>query len=462
MRTDSHDDDYCTIVSGAKRLVALESTRRCVLAIGLFLCASLFSWTDFRPYYAVTEPTKWDLQELTTAASNGALSTAALLPERAERAAKPQIILVEGEQGKRWFASVKRALVDGDVMQSWRYRLSGDQLHDIKRFEQGKALLKPSIRRLVFGQEEEPLATLLRQKHPGEEVVLSLANGSSKEYLMVYYSEAPSLVGLGSSLFGIPEAFSYPLRHYWWLTLTVALLIYVLLPWPRHPENVCAYKRWQVLMGDFASCLLYGMFMAMPLLIVGSVVGAVTTWFWFTAIFWTLAALGLCALWWSYFYAVYCIYMLDDRLIVACPQGVRSARFEEITNIESVICVPPKWLIILSYILALSGKGAGRALLLATSSAGGCCIGTKNGDAIYVWTTNPMGQSSMTNLDRLTSLLASLKCKQSPHVREFEAIFPPVIERFSDRKTNRIFEQSTDKRILDDRNEAAHDRIERF
>lgn len=456
MRTDTHDDNYSKIVSSAKYLIAFESMRRWVLAIGLFLCVILMTWTDFRPYYAVTELSKWDLQTLNRqdTLSNEAVSEDALVTQRAERTDKPQVSIVNGAEWEQWFASVNKALVDGEVMQSWRHRLAGDQLTGIKRFEKGKALAKPTIRRLVFGEKEEPLATLMARKHPGEEVILSLASGASKQHLMVYYSEAPYLVGLGGSLFGIPEAFSYPLRHYWYLVLAVVFLIYILLPWPQEAESVCAYKRWQVILGDFASCLLYGMFMAMPLLIVGSAISAVTTWVWFTAIFWAIAALGLCALWWSYFYASYRIHMLDDRLIFTCPQGVRSVKFEEMTSIESVRCVPPKWLIVLSFILALSGKGAGRALLLATSSAGGCCIGTKNGDAIYVWTTNPMGQSSLTNLDRLTSTLDSLKCTQSPHLREFEAIFPPVIERFFDRKTKRIIEQETEQRVKKNRNES--------
>lgn len=456
MRTDSHEENYSKIDSSAKCLIVIESMRRCVLVIGLLICAILMTWTDFRPYYAVTEPTKWDLQALAVPTSVEVVSPDALITQRSERTDKPQVFVVDGAQWEQWFASVNKALIDGEVMQSWRHRLSSDQLTDIKRFEKGKALAKPTIRRLVFGEKEEPLASVLSQKHPGEEVILSLANGASKQHLMVYYSQAPYLVGLGSSLFGIPEAFSYPLRHWWCLTLAVVLLIYILLPWPHQAENVCAYIRWQVILGDFASCLLYGTFMAMPLLIVGSAVGAVTTWIWFTAMFWALAALGLCALWWSYFYAVYRIHMLDDRLIFTCPQGVRSVKFEEITSIESVRCVPPNWLIVLSFILALSGKGAGRALLLSTSSAGGCCIGTKDGDAIYVWMTNPMGQSSMTNLDRLTSTLASLTCTQSPHLREFEAIFPPVIERFSNRKIKRIvdIEQGTEERVPDNRKES--------
>jgi hypothetical protein len=439
------------IISQAKILMAMETWRRCVLVFGLLACAVMATWTDFHPYYTVKEPTKWDIQALSTEVApkqEEPRTPDALIQKREETTERPELIAVQGAQWEQWFTSINKVLQKGELTQSWRHRLSNDQLRELQRFEQGTAITPPDIRRLVFGQKEEPLASLLAGKHPGEEVVLALTtNQKQKQYLMVYYSTAPALTGLGSSLFGIPEAFSYPLRHLWLPALAIMLLIYALLPWQHASKNVCAYKRWQIILGDFGSCLLYGGFMALPFLIVGGAIEAVTTWALFTGLFWCLAALGLCALWWTFFYASYCIYMLDNQLIFTCPQGIRTVALEEITSIEPVRCVPPKWLIALAFLAAISGRGRGRALLLANSSTTGYCIATTAGEAIYVWQTNSMGQASMTNLNRLEKILESLPCPRLSDVREFEAIFPPVIEAIGKNRTNRVMNRATGGKV---------------
>jgi hypothetical protein len=198
------------------------------------------------------------------------------------------------------------------------------------------------------------------------------------------------------------------------------------------------------------------MFMALPLLIVGGTVQALTEWALFTALFWGLAALGLCCLWWSYFYAVYRIHMLDNQLVFASPTGVKTVPFAEMTSLEAVRVVPPKWLIILSFLAAFGGRGqAGRALLLANSSSEGICIGTNSGDAVYVWTTNSLGQESLTNLDLLLSKLGAAPAQDMPDMREMEAIFPPIIEPFSKRKTSNVIKLDPQSESLLDRTSRA-------
>jgi hypothetical protein len=175
--------------------------------------------------------------------------------------------------------------------------------------------------------------------------------------------------------------------------------------------------------------------MAAPLFIVGDAVQAMTRYIWFSAFFWALAGLGLCALWWSYFYAAYRIYVLGDQLIFACPQGIRAIPYVDMLTLEKVRVVPPKWLIILSSLTSSSGRGSsgqtGSARLLSTSSAGGFCIGTREGAALYIWANNSMGQNSLTRLDLLLNSLKATPAQKLPDIREFQAMFPPVIEKSS-------------------------------
>lgn len=449
------EEDVSRIVSGARAHRLVETLRRWVLVLGLLLAAVFATWTDFRPYYVVSAPdtSEIGMEQVVTRlvppknfASEG---DDALIPESARREKNGEaVVVVTGAEWQSWFNPVNRALTSGELSDNWLYRLSADQVRDVKRYQEKKTSFKPDIRRLIFAQNEAPLSALFNGKKPGcDEILLVFDSGGDRQVLKVYFSRAPELTGLGSGVYGVPEAFSYPLRQLWYVPLLVMLSVYIILPVAKSGDNVCVYKRWQVILCDLVGCMFYGMFMALPFLIVGGTIEALTTWIAFTAFFWAMAALGLCMLWWSYFYAVYRIHVLDDRLIFSFPSAIEVVAFKDMTTLEHVRVVPPKWLIILSFLAALSGKGArgvgqvGRASLLATSSSEGLCIGTRDGDAVYIWLTNSMGQNSLTHFDLLLDSLKAAPAEELADVRQFEAIFPPNIERYDSRKTSKLIKR---------------------
>ncbi len=415
--------DVAGIVASCQRQIVVEGLRRWLLIAAFFLAALLATWTDFHPYFAVGRIGKWD-QDV-------------------------QPIVLQTSESQSWFNKTYKALSEGAVSGDWLYRLTSDDIKEVVRYQKGKTSFQPDVRRIVFAQSEEPLASIFQGKPQGETIFLARDSADKKAVLKVYLADAPRLSGLGSGIYGVPEAFSYPLRKYWYWPLAVGFLGYLLLPWAKTEKNVCAYKLWQVRLGDFASTLLYGSFVALPFFIVGGAVEAVTNWLPFTAFFWFMAALGLLAFWWSFFYAVYRIHILDDKLVFAAPGSVKAIALSDITKIEQVSVVPPKWFITVYFLAALSGTGRGafnagtlgRAALLSSCSSGGLCLVTRDGNSIYIWLTNSTGQNSVTNLDLLLDKLKEVpreQAEQADQIREFEALFPPIIEPYSKARTARL------------------------
>lgn len=417
----STNDEAAKIISESRSMLLIERVRRCILAAGLFVAVLCAFWTDFKPYFVVSLPAK-----------------AQITSDEDDSGKIPTLSVARDAKLDEWFSSVGKCLRLGEIRDDWLFRLPHDDARDVKRYREKKTSFRPDIGRIVFGKDEAPLAQLLAGKKPGEETIILYGSPDDRQFLKVYFARSPALVGLGSSIYGVPEALSYPLRHLWYLPLAVCVLVYVIIPWPSVDANVCAYKRWQIVLSDFVGYLLYGMFMAMPIFVVGGVIQAVTTWWAFTALFWVLAAGGVCALWWSYFYSVYRIHLLTDQMVFICPKAIKAIPFSDIVSLESVAVVPPKWLVTASFLAAMLGtssKGTnrvgatGRALILSNSSSSGFCIGTSSGDSLYIWATNSMGQNSFTNFEVLLARLKALPFSTTGEVRVIEAVFPPVIER---------------------------------
>lgn len=434
--------------NSGKRQISIEWLRRAALVVGMTMAASFANWTDFRPYYAVTLPDKSEIQEAlhTKVSAPEAANNPDSLIDQSTRTVTPnQIVKVDGAEWQTWFKQVQGGLSKGEVPQSWLFRLTADDQREVSRFASGKTSFNPSINRLIFAEKELPLSQLLSSYKPGKEILIAQGEGTKPgDMLKVYYSAAPSLTGLGSGIYGVPEAFSYPLRHLWYAPLLAALALYCLLPWQRGAANLCMQKRWQVVLGDFASSLLFGMFMALPLFIVGGTIQAVTEWLPFTLVFWSMALLGLWAFQACFFYAVYQIRVLEKEIVFVFPGGVRTLALDDIEFIEPVKVVPPRWLIIATFLSALAGSrtsaisgAAGRGYLLESSSSGGLCLGTRAGESIYIWLTNSSGGLSITNLDILLDWLKRTGARQIENTREFDAIVPPTVERTQNARTTK-------------------------
>lgn len=445
------------IAASCRVQAVLESVRRVCLVLGLFLVAFFATWSDFRPYYRVSPLSKWDKIELeaklTKARSNEGAGkqsrkqNSLLMEDREPTSTGDEntpVIDVDPTTWNAWFADARQTFENANPPDHWLFRLSKDQLKEVKRHRDGRSILQPDIRSLFFAQNEEPIASLFNGGQPGQTVLVSMISNSKRNNVKIYYSEAPKLTGLGSSLFGIPEAFSYPLRKFWYWPLLIMMAVYCTIPRAKLTSNACSYKTWQIILGDFAACLLFGMFMMMPFFIVGTAQGVLNDYLLFSSFFWLLAAVGLSLLWFNNIHACFRIVLLPEALIWVTPAKVLAVAYTDISSVQPVSAVPPKWLIILSLIAALFTRGtarfgaAGRASLLAGSSSEGLCLSTKKGVSLYVWLTNPVGQVSLSNVRLLLQKLDETTADKPQDMRQIEVVYPPLVEESGKRNTGKL------------------------
>ncbi|MBX9719999.1 MAG: hypothetical protein K2X81_01285, partial [Candidatus Obscuribacterales bacterium] len=288
------------IVSRSRLHLVVEAFRRYFLVGGIMLSAAFATWTDFRPYYAVSTADKSETEQVISKVDPPhalpGRSKNSLLGDNEDSTVATPVFVVNSPEWEAWFNRVDKSLTSGEVPEDWWFRLNSYDLNNAKRYLEKKTSFKPDILSLVFADGEGPLAELFRGKKPGSECLVLFDSGEDRQVFKVYYSTAPELHGLGSGINGVPDAFSYPFRHLWYFPLLAMVLTYLILPVANTADNICSYKRWQVILSDFVGCLLFACFAVAPLFIVGGFQEALSTWICFTAFFWGMAALGLCAL----------------------------------------------------------------------------------------------------------------------------------------------------------------------
>lgn len=90
---------------------------------------------------------------------------------------------------------------------------------------------------------------------------------------------------------------------------------------------------------------------------------------------------------------------------------------------QPVIFKPPKWLVILSWLAALSGRGStGRAILLSSSQTGTIGIRLKNGRDLFIVVTDQMGREALKGFERIIESLRSFGVKELDEVREIRSM----------------------------------------
>lgn len=189
------------------------------------------------------------------------------------------------------------------------------------------------------------------------------------------------------------------------------------------------YPRWRVILGDVTASILTFTFFALPFLIIGSAQQTLNPWMLFSAVFWGISLLGIYSIKIAAWYGSYQIDILDDGIKVGDYRGIRHIRYEEMEYFQPVIFKPPKWLIILTWIAALSGRGgAGRAILLSTSEAGSISIGLKNCRYVFITITDQMGTTALKGFERIIEKLKGFGVKESDEVKEIRSMGIEIIK----------------------------------
>ncbi|HWQ21539.1 MAG TPA: hypothetical protein VN478_02280 [Clostridia bacterium] len=255
-------------------------------------------------------------------------------------------------------------------------------------------------------QTELPSPEMLAGLPDGEVRYAALPDGTWVRAVAVRLSSSDFTLGAG--LHGPPHALVYPLRGLFFPLLGLAVLFYVLLPWPRRGEDVIAYDRWRVVLGDILGLVLTVMFVAMPFLITSNSALAVTEYWGLTLVFWLIGLLGFWAVQVGISAGGLQMMVLADRLVRVTAWRHEDCAYADIALVQPAIQVAPKWLITASLLAALSGRrGSGAVLLGAQSETRGFRITMKDGSLVHIWLTDQMGSVMIRGADALPRALAA-------------------------------------------------------
>jgi len=402
----------------------MELWRR-VFLISSFLAAILFAlYADLSPVVIVSKVDFPDQQK-----KEGSYMGVRLMTDRTEHLAglplhdyiaevtKGRLFNIEG---RGWEPAVENAVAargSGSLAKEWQGRLPSDQ-HPM-----GVLFYRP---------EEAPvnqLASLFRKSN--DQVFLVQGAGEKAVYLKAehrVYSDGDFHLGSGFSNYPTPPTdFLYPLRKWSpWVALA-GLALYMALPWPKRPSGAMSYRRWRVVLCDVAAVILTVPFFAFPFFITGGTVQAFTVGWPLFFFFWPIFLLGLTLVWLAEWFSSFALLPMDDRLRIWSRRGERDFLYSEMDFFQPVVIKPPKWLIALSWLGALAGKGSsrvgatGRALLISSAEWGSLAIRLKNGGDLFISITDQMG-TDMLGAGKIVEAMKKAGVNEMEEVREVRSL----------------------------------------
>ena len=205
------------------------------------------------------------------------------------------------------------------------------------------------------------------------------------------------------------------------------LVLYSVLPWPKRPPEALAYKRWRVVLCDVAAVILTVPFFAFPFFITGGTVQAFTEGWPLFFFFWPIFLLGLILVWLAEWFSTFALLPLEDRLRIWSPRGERDFRTARWISSNLVVIKPPKWLIVVSWIAALAGKGnmkigaTGRAMLMSSAQWGALGIRFKNGKDLIIGITDQLGTDTL-NAGKIVEALKKARVNEVADEREVRSL----------------------------------------
>ncbi len=262
---------------------------------------------------------------------------------------KNNVIRLDGPEWAK-FAATARGILQGKTHDpEWKARVSTGHY-------QGK---------IYFLPEEEPVREIASKLSRKEKFRYLEFRGDGKtDYL------GAVLEDLGDGFGEAPSHLAHPYRSAAALVLLAGLAGYILLPWRRASDQRAMYSRLRgCILPDFIGSMLGGVFFGLPIAVctgdtlmsgfvedggylgvtlVGlgcSVFGLVT---------WVVAA----------WYAAYEVGIEGQGLRITTLRGTRWHAFTEITQVDLIRWMPPRWMQIIGWIAAIASPRQGGAVLL--------------------------------------------------------------------------------------------------
>jgi hypothetical protein len=344
----------------------------------------------------------------------GELSGKSLEKYVAEKTENSRIVKLDNP---RWISFAEEVIAVGEGRSSkrwWTRRLPSEQHH---------------LGDLFFRASEAPVDELLPYFRNDDSPLYAMIvlNGLPQYFRIAYHKYSDSQFTMfGFSASPKPPSFLlYPYRNVSIILLISGIFVYLLLPRTERKEGVMAYPRYMIILGDLAALICTLPFFILPFMIVGGFRQAFFEAWPLMAVFWIIASIGLFLFKISAYYASYRLEILEDRLKVSAVNGRAEYPFSGISFFQPVVFKPPKWLIVMMWLAALSGKGAsriggiGRAMMVEGSEYGALAVQLKNGKTLYINLTNAMGGKVLKGSE---SILTSLKKAGVEEIKEVKVI----------------------------------------
>jgi hypothetical protein len=328
-----------------------------------------------------------------------------------------RLLAAEGRQWNELFQNALAAERSQPLAGEWRRRLPSD---------------KHPMGVLFFKTGEVPVNQLIPFfRKPNDQVFLVQGEGERALYLKAeyrVYSDGDFHLGSGFSHYPTPPTdFLYPLRKWSpWVALA-GLALYVALPWPKRPSGAMSYRRWRVVFCDVAAVILTVPFFAFPFFIVGGVRQAFTEGWPLFFFFWPIVPLGLLLVFLAAWFSSFSLLTLEDRLRVWNPWGSRDYAYSAMEFFQPVVIKPPKWLIALSWLAALAGKGnmkigaTGRAMLMSSAAWGAMGIRLRSGKDLIIGITDQLGTDTLDE-GKIIDALKKAGVKEVAEEREIRSM----------------------------------------
>lgn len=401
----------------------MEVLRRILLITAFFAAIVVALFADITPVVLVSPIDFSEKQK-----QEGSYMGIRIRTERSDRLARmPQdvyinevtngsLFTVEGQEWQAVFAAAITVDKRKPLEKKWQKRLPSD---------------KHPVGVLFFKPGEQPInkfAPLFRKSN--DQIFLRFRDVEKAIYLKAEfraYTSDDFHLGSGFSNYPTPPTdFLYPARKWSPWIILVGLAAYIFLPWPKRPADAMVYRRWRVVLCDLVAVILAVPFFAFPFFITGGTIQAFTDRCLLFFIFWPMLSFCFMLVWLAVSSSAFALLPLEDRFRIWHPRGQRDFLYSEMEFFQPVVFKPPKWLVVLSWVAVLAGKGssmsvAGRALLISSSACGSLAIRLKRGGDVFISITDQMG-TDMLNAQHIIDFLKKAGVKEVTEVREIRSL----------------------------------------
>lgn len=327
---------------------------------------------------------------------------------------KGRVIVVRGAAWENLFAKVSNSFASNRPAKGWEYRADGFyyEFHDLTK--------------LYFRPTEKPIEQIVARAKTKDPGYLRLADAKNIYLINIVTPSSPTL-GVWPTQY--PSALIYPLRKYAWPLAVIGILIYIAVPRPRKNERIVELSRWRLVVMDWLAAVMFIVFFGLPFFITSHSQAAFSDYLVLSAVFWLLALLMLCLVYWSAWYASYRIYVGNGKIRIFNLGRVADFNLWDLEYVQPAALRPPRWLImgtLLAGAAAANPGAAGQGMILAGSEQNGLYLKARDGRAAYIWFTTQLGVEAMLNFDVLLDELEKANPPRYDEVKEIRAIFPPM------------------------------------